>query len=137
MKSDPNPIEFDRRLLLAAPLAMLAVPSSAALAASTFEGAFGYISRITAKQGLAVAYAEAVERPIGQVSGCLLFSVSRDAENPQVFWTIEIWRNEEAYRSAMAQPMFKSIIARATPLVERYERIGTIAPRTLDGYASR
>lgn len=137
MKPDPNPIDLDRRLLLAAPLAVLPPLGNFAFAASSMAGAFGYISRITVKQGSAAAYAEVVERPIGKVRGCLLFSVGRDVENSQVFWTLEIWRSQAAYSSAMTLPMFKQIIARAAPMVELYERVATITPGTLDAQAPR
>ncbi|MFM2370590.1 MAG: hypothetical protein RIS85_312 [Pseudomonadota bacterium] len=131
--SEDHIADLARRTLLAAPLALM-LPAQA-FAQTDRQGtteAFAFISRITPKPGMADEYARIVERRAPLAPGCLFFSVARDQAQPNTFWTIEFWQDQATYQAAMQLPAFKDTIASVIPLVENYERIGTISPTRID-----
>lgn len=125
--------DIARRALLAAPLALM-LPTRAFAQSDKTEtsAAFAFISRITPKPGMVEDYARIVEAPAPLAAGCLFFSVARDQAQPDVFWTIEFWQDQASYDAAMQLPAFKDTIASVMPLVQNYERIGTISPTRID-----
>ena len=114
----PAAIGLDRRVLLASPLAFLPMAAGEAASRPLTGSEFALVSRVTPKAGRESEYLRVILEPVGDVRGCLLFSVGEEADSPNVFWTIEVWQDEASYKAALNLPLFKRIIAAAMPLVE-------------------
>jgi (4S)-4-hydroxy-5-phosphonooxypentane-2,3-dione isomerase len=81
------------------------------------------LARITLREGKTEQYLAALAPLLEQAQtepGTLLYAVHRSAEDPQVFWTTEIWANEAAFAAhcatevhAAAEPVFTDLIAAA------------------------
>jgi quinol monooxygenase YgiN len=52
---------------------------------------------------------------------CLLYVVSRDAEDPDRIWVTEAWTDREAHAASLRQPGTPEMIARARPLIAGME----------------
>lgn len=81
------------------------------------------LARVTVKEGKAGPYLAALGPLLEQARkepGTLLYAVHRSADNPQVFWTTEIYADDAAFAAhgasdahAAAAPVFTELIARA------------------------
>jgi (4S)-4-hydroxy-5-phosphonooxypentane-2,3-dione isomerase len=80
-------------------------------------------ARVTVKEGKAdeyiAAFAPLLEQ-VGKEPGMLLYAVHRSKDDPYVFWTTEIYADEEAFAAhsasevhAAASPVFTELIATA------------------------
>jgi quinol monooxygenase YgiN len=81
---------------------------------------FGIQVRFTARPGQGGALAdmllEAAEG-LDDVAECLLYVVSRDAEDPDVVWVAESWSDQEAHTASLQDPGAQTLIERALPLL--------------------
>ena len=85
------------------------------------------VARVTVKEGRAGEYLAAFARLLKQAErepGTLLYAVNRASDDPDQFWTTEVYTNEaafEAHRSseahAAADPVFTELIATADVLL--------------------
>jgi quinol monooxygenase YgiN len=81
------------------------------------------LARVTVKEGKAGPYLAALEPLLEQARkepGTLLYAVHRSADDPQVFWTTEIYAGDAAFAAhratevhAAAEPVFTDLIAAA------------------------
>ncbi len=59
------------------------------------------------------------------VAGCLLYVVSRDPEDDDAVWVMEVWESVEAPRGSLERDVVQELIARARPVIpkmgERFE----------------
>ena len=79
------------------------------------------LARVTVKAGQAGQYLAALAPLLEQARkepGTLLYAVHRSANDPEVFWTTEIYADEAAFAAyratevhAAAEPMFTELIA--------------------------
>ena len=79
------------------------------------------LARVTVKEGKAGPYLAALEPLLEQARqepGTLLYAVHRSADDPQVFWTTEIYADDAAFAAhratevhAAAEPVFTDLIA--------------------------
>ena len=80
-------------------------------------------ARVTVKEGKADEYVAAFTSLLEQArkeAGTLLYAVHRSTDDPQVFWTTEVYADEEAFAAhsasevhAAASPVFTELIAAA------------------------
>ena len=80
-------------------------------------------ARVTVKEGKADEYVAAFTSLLEQArkeAGTLLYAVHRSRDDPQVFWTTEVYVDEEAFAAhsasevhAAASPVFTELIAAA------------------------
>jgi quinol monooxygenase YgiN len=66
--------------------------------------------------------------------GCELYLVSRDADDPDVIWVAEVWRDQAAHRASLELPEIRAVIERARPLIAaldgvRLEPVGGVGLR--------
>ena len=81
------------------------------------------LARVTVREGRAAQYLAALAPVLEQAQkepGTLLYAVHRSADDPQVFWTTEIYADEAAFAAhratevhAAAEPVFTELIAMA------------------------
>jgi (4S)-4-hydroxy-5-phosphonooxypentane-2,3-dione isomerase len=84
-------------------------------------------ARVTVKEGKAGEYLAAFERLLEQADkepGTLLYAVHRSNDDPNVFWTTEVYADEVAFAAhgssevhAAATPIFTELIGTADVLV--------------------
>ena len=81
------------------------------------------LARVTVKEGKAGQYLAALAPLLEQARkepGTLLYAVHRSADDPEVFWTTEIYADDAAFAAhratevhAAAEPVFTELIAAA------------------------
>ena len=81
------------------------------------------LARVTVKEGKAGQYLAALAPLLEQARaepGTLLYAVHRSADDPDVFWTTEIYADDDAFAAhratevhAAAEPVFTELIAAA------------------------
>jgi (4S)-4-hydroxy-5-phosphonooxypentane-2,3-dione isomerase len=96
------------------------------------------LARVTVKEGKAGQYLAALEALLEQARkepGTLLYAVHRSADDPEVFWTTEIYADDAAFAAhratevhAAAEPVFAELIAAADVTIGE-----TIMAAGLDG----
>jgi (4S)-4-hydroxy-5-phosphonooxypentane-2,3-dione isomerase len=85
------------------------------------------VARVTVHEGRADEYLAAFAPLLGQAEkdpGTLLYAVHRSRDDPQVFWTTEIYADEAAFTAhsgseihAAATPIFTELIAKSDVMV--------------------
>ena len=85
------------------------------------------VARVTVKEGRASEYIAAFAPLLEQAEkepGTLLYAVHRSTADPQVFWTTEVYADEDAFAvhgasevHAAASPVFTELIAAADVMV--------------------
>ncbi len=85
------------------------------------------IARVTVKEGKADEYIAAFGPLLGQAEkepGTLLYAVHRSKDDPRVFWTTEVYADEDAFAAhgasevhAAASPVFTELIAAADVMI--------------------
>jgi (4S)-4-hydroxy-5-phosphonooxypentane-2,3-dione isomerase len=84
-------------------------------------------ARVTVKEGKAdeyvAAFAPLLEQA-GKEPGTLIYAVHRSKDDPHVFWTTEVYADEEAFAAhstseahAAASPVFTDLIAAADVII--------------------
>ncbi len=70
------------------------------------------------------------------LAACRLYVVSRDPDDPDAVWVIEVWESSEAHRDSLQLAAVQDLIARARPIIasmgERFE----LAPIGGKGFTS-
>ncbi len=81
---------------------------------------FGILVRFTARPGQGGAFAEMLleaAKSLDDVAECLLYVVSRDAEDPDIVWVAESWTDQQAHTASLQDPGAQALIERALPLL--------------------
>lgn len=62
---------------------------------------------------------------LGDVTGCHFYWVSRDLDNADAMWVVEVWDDADAHRASLGLEAVQQLIARARPVIaamgERFE----------------
>ena len=95
-------------------------------------------ARVTVKEGKAADYIAAFARLLEQAEkepGTLLYAVHRSKDDPQVFWTTEVYADDGAFAAhsasevhAAASPVFTELIATSDVTIGE-----TLMAKGLDG----
>jgi quinol monooxygenase YgiN len=56
-------------------------------------------------------------RRLAGVDGCELYVVSRDADDADTVWVVEVWRDQAAHRASLGLPEVRAVIERGRPLI--------------------
>ena len=96
------------------------------------------VARVTVRDGKAGAYLAAFAPLLEQAAkepGTLLYAVHRSKDDPNVFWTTEVYADDDAFAAhstsdvhAAAAPVFADLIAAADVMVGE-----TVMAKGLDG----
>ena len=96
------------------------------------------VARVTVREGKAGAYVAAFVPLLEQAEkepGTLLYALHRSKDDPHVFWTTEVYADEDAFAAhrasdvhAAAAPVFTELIAAADVIVGE-----TLMAKGLDG----
>jgi quinol monooxygenase YgiN len=54
---------------------------------------------------------------LGADADCLLYVVSRQADNPEAVWVTEAWTSGDAHRASLENEATRALIQRAMPLI--------------------
>lgn len=82
-----------------------------------------YVAQLRARPGKGGALRAVLSERQPLHHGCLYFSTGQDTKDRDVFWTIEVWKDEASHAAALQTPAMQSIIARSQPLLAGYESI--------------
>lgn len=52
------------------------------------------------------------------IDDCLLYVVSKDAENAGDVWVMELWESKAAHDESLAQPEVRALISQAMPIIK-------------------
>jgi len=87
------------------------------------------LARVTVKEGKAEQYVAALAPLLEQARkepGTLLYAIHRSSDDPDVFWTTEIYADDAAFAAhgstevhAAAAPMFTELIAASGVIIRR------------------
>jgi quinol monooxygenase YgiN len=81
---------------------------------------FGMLAKLTAHPGKGDELAELLLEGAGALRSdddCLLYVVSRPADDPDAVWVTEAWRTEDAHKASLERDEVRAVIARAGPLL--------------------
>jgi quinol monooxygenase YgiN len=87
---------------------------------ASMAGLFGIQARFTARPGHGGAFAELLleaAKGLDDVADCLLYVVSRDAEDPDIVWVAEAWADQDAHTASLQDPGAQALIEQALPLL--------------------
>jgi len=91
-------------------------------------GEYGLCGKMVAVagQGSALAgYLLEAAAALDDLDACRLYVVSRDPEDPDAVWVIEVWESAEAHLGSLQLAAVQELIARARPIIasmgERFE----------------
>jgi quinol monooxygenase YgiN len=92
---------------------------------------YGMHGRIAAQPGrgdeLAAILLEAAAG-LGANRDCLLYVVSRAADDPDSVWVTEAWTDRAAHDASLADPGARELIARARPLIASFADRAELRP---------
>ena len=81
------------------------------------DGLSGRIDAVDGKgQDLSELLLEAVAA-LHDNDGCLLYLVSRLAEDPDAVQVVEVWTDQEAHQASLQLPAVQDVIGRARPII--------------------
>ncbi len=97
-------------------------------------GLWGKIVAVAGQGDVLAAHLLDAAAALDDVAGCRLYIVSRDADDADAVWVMEVWESREAHRASLDLPAVQELIARARPVIagmgERVE-VSTIGGKGL------
>lgn len=116
--------DVSRRTAMLLPIAAgVAMQGESARASGENDVPITYVAQLRARPGMGDALRAVLSERQPLQHGCLYFSTAQDTKDRDVFWTIEVWKDEASHAAAIATPVMQSIIARSQPLLAGYEPI--------------
>lgn len=82
---------------------------------------YGLIGRFTAAPGKRDELIACMTEDVGAMPGCLSFVVAKDPENPDGLWITEVWADEASHKASLQIPAVKASIAKAMPIIARFD----------------
>ena len=82
---------------------------------------YGLFGKMTAVAGEGNALAQHLleaASALEAVSGCRLYVVSRDPQDEDSVWVMEVWDSAEAHRASLELDAVRELIARARPILQ-------------------
>ena len=89
----------------------------------------GRYAKATAKSGQGDALADLmleVAATLNGFPGCELYVINRAADEPDVIWVTEVWRDQEAVDASLAAARESDLMPRVMAVVESFERIDVV-----------
>lgn len=81
---------------------------------------YGLMGKFTAQPGQREALLGTLLKAasgLETVDGCLLYIVSRAADDPDGIWVTEVWRTQADHQGSLALPSTQALISAARPLI--------------------
>lgn len=82
---------------------------------------YGLIGKMKAKPGQRDALIAILLDGIDAMPGCLSYIVARDPADADAIWITEAWDSEQSHKASLALPQVKDAIARARPIIARFD----------------
>lgn len=125
---DENPGEIPRREFLKD--TMVAAGVAAILPFSLYGQSkmmnkYGLFGKLQAKAGQGKKLSELLMKDADTLKGCILYVVSRDAENPDAIYVMEVWESKEDHDNSLKLPAVRELITQALPLLDERPTGGT------------
>jgi quinol monooxygenase YgiN len=92
---------------------------------------FGMLGKLVTHPGRREELVEVLldaAKQLGNVDGCELYVISRDADDADALWVVEAWRDEAAHRASLDLPEVRAAIERGRPLIARFESGAKLRP---------
>ena len=89
---------------------------------------WGMIAKITAVAGKRGALVEILSRNSKTMPGCLSYIVAEDANDENLIWVNEAWKDLASHDNSLTLPSVQEAIRAAKPLVTGFEKIATTHP---------
>ena len=86
---------------------------------------YGLFGKLQAKAGQGEKLSELLMKDADKLKGCILYVVSRDAENPDSIYVMEVWESKEDHDNSLKLPAVRELITQALPLLEGKPTGGT------------
>lgn len=116
--------DMSRRVAMLLPIAAgVALQGEPARASGVDDVPITYVAQLRARPGKGGELRAVLSERQPLHHGCLYFSTAQDTKDRDVFWTIEVWKDEASHAAALKTPAMQSIIARSQPLLTGYESI--------------
>ena len=89
---------------------------------------YGLIGRIDAVPGRRDELIDILLDGTSGMPGCLLYVVSRDAEEPDALWVTEVWARKEDHEASLAWPSVQEAIGRGRALIAGFSQRVEVDP---------
>ena len=89
---------------------------------------YGLIGRIDAVPGRRDELIDILLDGTAGMPGCLLYVVSRDAEEADALWVTEVWARKEDHEASLALPSVQEAIGRGRPLIAGFSQRVEVDP---------
>jgi quinol monooxygenase YgiN len=86
---------------------------------------YGLFGKLQAKTGQGKKLSELLMKDTDKLQGCILYVVSRDAENPGALYVMEVWESKEDHDNSLKIPAVRELITQALPLLDETPTGGT------------
>jgi quinol monooxygenase YgiN len=83
---------------------------------------YGLIGRIITVPDQRATLIELLLEGCEAMPGCLSYVVAKDPTDANAIWVTEVWDNAQSHRASLSLPSVQSAIARAKPLIVRFEQ---------------
>ena len=82
---------------------------------------YGLIGKMVAIPGQREPLISELLDGVDKLPGCLSFVVARDEDSADAIWITEVWDSEASHKASLELPFIKASIARAMPLIAKFE----------------
>ena len=89
---------------------------------------YGMIGKITSTPGEREALLVLLLQASQHMPGCLSYIVAKDVEDADTVWVTEVWDNRGSHDDSLRLPSVRAAIARAMPLIARFESAAVTQP---------
>ncbi len=86
---------------------------------------FGLFGKLQAKSGQGKKLSELLMKDADKMNGCILYVVSRDPENSDSIYVMEVWESKQDHDNSLKLPAVRELITQALPLIEGKPTGGT------------
>lgn len=96
-------------------------PNAAAQNKKTMTNKYGLFGKIQAKTGKGAELERMLldgTKTLEKAKGCILYLVSRKADEPDAVYVMEIWESKEDHENSLKIPAVREEIRRAMPIIE-------------------
>ena len=81
---------------------------------------YALLNKLTTKPGRREEVVELLlesGQPFADDEACRLYLVTKDAQDPDAIWVVDLWDSEEQHTRALQQPSLRPYVERTVPLL--------------------
>jgi quinol monooxygenase YgiN len=82
---------------------------------------YGLIGKMTSQPGQRDALLGLLLQGTRDMPGCLSYIIARDTRDEDAVWITEVWEDEASHHDSLQLPSVRDAIAKAMPLIARFE----------------